>query len=536
MDRFTLLPPEKYISEFERLYDSIEAHDFTDHYSKTTDMTIAICSRLKYFYIFHYRELTIDETISLFNLLAAYYNRLPLYDSANPDEYVYNKHDIACQRRYSFTSVGLGYIDWRFQLDIRGLYPIRPKQYIALKRELVRKLEWYKSGVTYEGFANDIRRRTEIAERLHINATNHPLNMVYGMVHTYTTYTADQWDTFDDDVKKYKTVLVTPDELDNRASWIGIALPDMTRNLLNGSYKEKDEEHKLYDIISADNVELFAKYITNKWVPIWDRWEKHPYNNFPQRYETNKLESIGDLINEKCAIEIAKWTISNGYKELYNYIHPTNGISIYPEIYDLIIDVPVDDLEEKYPGDERETYSFHSTGITERDHQRRYKKRMEMHKLFQDIEETPFDTIHEFLVLLFDVRVGYLKPLKSFDFRKLHAELEQLSTGSYKNLKEFYRYREGNALEYFISSPETIIRNNYTKQLGLMNPSIALYVHYILAQNGVFEGLSFYKLFARYKLHEYRSKDRFEEFKKYKQYRHMDTGNIWDIAHEFSDD
>lgn len=537
MEYVTLLPPEKYISEFERLYESIETHDFTDHYSKTTDMIIAICSRLKYFYIFHYRELTIEETISLFDLLAIYYNRLPLYDNDNPDEYLYNKHDIACQRRSSFSSVGLGYIDWRYQLDIRGLYPIRPKQYIALKRELVRKLSWYDSGITDEGFANDIRRRIEIADRLHIDVTNHPLNMLYGMVHTYNTYTADKWDTFRDEVKKYKTVLVTPDELDDRTDWIGVGSPDMTRNLLDGTYKEKDEEHRLYDIISADNVDLFAKYITDKWVPIWKRWEKHPYDKYdcPQRYETNVLESIGDLINEKCAIEITKWTINNGYKELCNYIHPINGISIYPEIYDLIIDVPVDDLEEKYPGDERDTSSFHSMAIVERDHQLRYKRRMDTHKWFRDIKETPFDTIHEFLVLLLDVRAGYLKPLKSIDFSKLHTELEQLSTGSYKNLKEFHRHHK-NELEYLTNSPETIIRNNYTKQLSFMNPSIALYVHYILAQNGVFEGISFYKLFSRYKLHEYRSKHRYEEFKDEKQYHHMAPGNIWEIAREFSDD
>ena len=167
-----LLPSERYISEFERLYESIEAHDYTDHYSKTTDMTIAICSRLKYFYIFHYRELSIEETDQLFDLLTTYYNRLPLYGNATknvmvsqrnysdyPEEYIYNQHDIACQRRSSFIAVGFGYIDWRFQLDIRGLYPIRTKQYIALKREIARKLNDRCSPLSHEGFANDIRRR-----------------------------------------------------------------------------------------------------------------------------------------------------------------------------------------------------------------------------------------------------------------------------------------------------------------------------------------------------------------------------------------
>lgn len=529
MDFPTLLPPEKYIAELECLYESIEAHDYTDRYSKTTDMTIAICSRLKYFYIFHYRELTVDEIISLFDLLAVYYNRLPLYDNDNPDEYLYNKHDIACQRRYSFSCVGLGYIDWRYQLDIRGLYPIRPKQYIALKRELVRKLAWYKSGITYEGFANDVRRRMEIADKLHIAVTNHPLNMLYKKVYICDTYTADQWDTFDDKVKKYKTILVTPDELDKRTEWIGIASPDKTRDLLNGSYKESNEEHKLYDVISADNVDAFAKYIAEKCVPIWNLWRKNSYDYWPRRKDTNKLESIGDLINEKCAIEITKWTINNGYKELCNYIHPTNGISIYPAIYDIIIDVPMDDLHKKFGGDERDTSSFHSMAIVECDYQRRHEQHV-------DSKEAPFDTIHDFLALLSYVREGYLKPLKSFDFGKLHTELKQLSTGPYKNLKEFYTCRDENRLKYLISSPETIIRNNCTKQLALMNSSIALYVHYILSQNGVFEGLSFDKLFSRYQLHEHRSEERYEQFKADKQYSHMCSGDIWSIAHEFSDD
>ena len=536
MDFPTLLPPERYIVELECLYESIEAHDYTDRYSKTTDMTIAICSRLKYFYIFHYRELTVDETMSLFNLLAIYYNRLPLYDNDNPDEYLYNKHDIACQRRATFSSVGLGYIDWRYQLDIRGLYPIRTKQYIALKRELVRKLSWYKSGITYEGFANDIRRRMEIADRLHINATNHPLNMLYEKAHKYDVYTADQWDTFSDGVKEYKTILVTPDELDNRTEWIGIASPDKARDLLNGTYKESDEEHKLYDVISADNVDAFAKYIVEKWVPIWDRWEKHPYDRYdcPQRDETNVLESIGDLINEKCAIEITKWAINNGYKELYNYIHPINGISIYPEIYDIIVDVPVDDLHEKYQEDERYTDSFHSMAIVDREYQRSHKPPTDEQSC--DSKEAPFDTIHDFLALLSYVREGYLKPLKSFNFGKLHIELKQLSTGPYKNLKEFYTCRDENRLKYLISSPETIIRNNCTKQLALMNSSIALYVHYILSQNGVFEGLSFDKIFSRYQLHERRSEERYERLKAEKQYSHMCLGKIWKIAYEFSDD
>jgi hypothetical protein len=118
----------------------------------------------------------------------------------------------------------------------------------------------------------------------------------------------------------------------------------------------------------------------------------------------------------------------------------------------------------------------------------------------------------------------------------LHAELEQLSTGSYKNLKEFHKYRDGNELEYLIDSPENIIRRNYMKQLCYMNPSIALYVHYVLAQNGVFEGISFHRIFSRYKLHEYRSKHRYEEFKDGARYHRMSPGNIWEKAHEFSDD
>ena len=94
----TLLPPERYIAEFEQLYESIEAHDYTDRYSKTTDMTIAICSRLKYFYIFHYRELSLDETDQLFALLAVYYNRLPLYGNGTKNTISTQYNDNPCRQ------------------------------------------------------------------------------------------------------------------------------------------------------------------------------------------------------------------------------------------------------------------------------------------------------------------------------------------------------------------------------------------------------------------------------------------------------
>lgn len=529
MDYLTLLPPERYITEFERLYESIEAHDYTDRYSKTTDMTIAICSRLKYFYIFHYRELSLDETDQLFDLLAIYYKRLPLYgndtkntmDTKHNDdlkEYIYNQHDIACQRRTSFASLGFGYIDWRFQLDIRGLYPIRTRQYIALKREIAKKLSERCSPLTQEGFANDIRRRIEITKRLDKDP-DHPLNRIYVHHSNKYTCTIDQLASIDES-ERSKYHIIEPGEIDNRATWFGAPNIHLTEAMIRGDYRAQ-EGYNLYDIIARDDVDAFANYIERKWVPIWNKWE-HPEHDKHwkiDRCDADELDAIGDRINETRAIGITKWAIANGHKVLYSHIHPHGGVCLYREIYDLVADLPIYELWTGENIEERDLPSFHSTAVIRTIFERnidKYRKRVG--KSYSPGKPDPIKSFEWLEHTLIWVRSGVLSALDTVDYKQLHKDLLSITNGDYKSLSCYTRTKFSNGdykligfkFDPLIADPFTIIRLPYTQQLGFMSASIALYVHHKLVINGVLDGVSLYKAYARYRLHRKHKHDRSE--------------------------
>ena len=542
MDYFTLLPSERYISEFERLYESIEAHDYTDRYSKTTDMTIAVCSRLKYFYIFHYRELSLDETDQLFALLATYYKRLPLYGNAiedstrsikatgypkdddrydhryndDPEEYIYNQHDIACQRRSSFSTIGFGYTDWRFQLDIRGLYPIRTKQYVALKREIAKKLRDRSSPLTHEGFANDIRRRMETAKRLG-KEPDHPLNRFYGMYCNECARTIDQLATIDES-ERHKYQLIEPGEIDNHAKWFAVPNIPLTEAMIRGDYRAQ-EGHNIYDIIANDDVSAFAEYIERKWVPIWSTWKDPARDKHWEidREDADELDAIGDRINETRAINITKWAINNGHKILYSHIHPHGGICLYLEIYELVADLPVCDLWTGEFLEERDLQDFHSTAVIRTIFERFVVSRREkVGGFYSPGKPDPIKSVEWLDRTLIWVRSGVLSALNTIDYKKLNEDLLTITNGDYKRLSWYTRTKYSNGgdklvgfeFDSLIADPFTIIRLPYTQQLGFMSASIALYVHYKLALNGVLDGVSLYKAYARYRLHYKHERDR----------------------------
>ena len=523
----TLLPPERYIAEFEQLYESIEAHDYTDRYSKTTDMTIAICSRLKYFYIFHYRELSLDETDQLFALLAVYYNRLPLYGNGtkntistqyndNPDEYIYNQHDIACQRRTSFSLIGFGYTDWRFQLDIRGLYPIRTKQYVALKREIAKKLRDRSSPLTHEGFANDIRRRIEIAKRLG-KEPDHPLNRFYKYHSNKYACTIDQLESIDES-ERSKYHIIEPGEIDNHADWFAVPNIPLTEAMIRGDYRAQ-EGHNLYDIIANDDVDAFAEYIERKWVPIWSKWKHIAYDKQRkiERWDADELDAIGDRINETRAINITKWAIANGHKILYSHIHPSSGVCLYPEIYELVVDLPIHKLWTGEFLEERGLSDFHSIAVMRSIFERSVNNdREDIGEFCSPGKPYPIKSVEWFEHILIWVRNGVLSALNTVDYKKLNEDLLSITNGDYKRLHWYIRTKYSNRnkeligfrFDSLIADPFTIIRLPYTQQLGYMSASIALYVHHKLAINGVLDGVSLYKAYARYRLHYKHERDR----------------------------
>ena len=558
MEYDTLLPPEKYITEFEQLYESIEAHDYTDRYSKTTDMTIAICSRLKYFYIFHYRELSLDETDQLFNLLAVYYKRLPLYGNVtedmteesarntkatgypkdddrygycfkdDPDEYIYNQHDIACQRRTSFSLVGFGYIDWRFQMDIRGLYPIRTKQYVALKREIAKKLRDRNSQLTHEVFANDIRRRMETAKRLG-KEPEHPLNRFYDMRSNEYACTIDQLESIDES-ERHDYYIIEPGEIDNHAKWFGAPNIPLTEAMIRGDYREQ-EGYNLYDIIANDNVDAFAEYIERKWVPIWSEW-KNPARDKHwkiERWDADELEAIGDRINETRAIGITKWAIANGHKILYSHIHPNGGVCLYPEIYELVADLPVCDLWTGEFLEERDLQGFHSTTIMRTIFERSVDEDRERVGGFHSPgKPNPIKSVEWLKHTLIWVRSGVLSALDTVDYKELNKDLLSITNGDYKRLHWYTRTKFFNGdyqlvgfkFDPLIADPSTIIRLPYTQQLCFMSASIALYVRHKLVINGVLDGVSLYKAYERYRLHRKHKRDR----RKHNHFLYYDCG------------
>ncbi len=529
IEPITLLPPERYIAEFESLYESIEAHDYTDRYSKTTDMTIAICSRLKYFYIFHYRELSIDETDQLFALLSIYYNRLPLYGNAtknvmvsqqddgdHPNEYIYNQHDIACQRRSSFASFGFGYIDWRFQLDIRGLYPIRTKQYVALKREIAKKLVDRCSPLTHEGFVNDIRRRIEIAKRLNKNP-DHPLNQFYDIHSNDLACTIDQLTTIDES-ERQKYRIIEPEEIDNRAKWFGAPNIPLTEAMIRGNYSTQ-EGYNLYDIIANDDTTAFAAYIERKWVPIWSTWKDPVYDKHwkLEREDADELDAIGDRINETRAINITKWAIANGHKILYSHIHPHGGVCLYPEIYELVADLPIYELWTGETLEERDLQGFHGTAVIRTIFERSIDRdRKRVGNSYSPKKPPQIESFEWFKHTLVWVRSGVLSALNTVDYKQLNKDLMSITNGKYKRLSWYTRRKRyiddyqliGFRFDPLIADPFTIIRLPYTEQPGFMSASIALYVRHKLAINGVLDGVSLYKAYARYHLHYQHKRDR----------------------------
>jgi hypothetical protein len=142
------------------------------------------------------------------------------------------------------------------------------------------------------------------------------------------------------------------------------------------------------------------------------------------------------------------------------------------------------------------------------------------------------------------VRHGVLSALDAVDYRELNKDLRSITKREYKRLSWYTRTKFYNGddqligfkFDRLIADPFTIIRVPYTEQLGFMSASIALYVHHKLAINGVFDGVSLHKAYARYRLHYKHKRERRERnhFLYYKGGYHHDY-NRYEAVKEPSD-
>ena len=130
------------------------------------------------------------------------------------------------------------------------------------------------------------------------------------------------------------------------------------------------------------------------------------------------------------------------------------------------------------------------------------------------------------------VRSGVLSALDTVDYKELNKDLLSITNGDYKRLHWYTRQKYSNRdyelvgfkFDPLIADPFTIIRLPYTQQLGFMSASIALYVHHKLVLNGVLDGVSLHKSYARYRLHHKRKRDR----RKYNHFLYYDCGYDYD--------
>ena len=446
-----------YTEAFREFRLNVAENDFYDDYPETTDMTLAICSGLRYHYIREYRSMTSVQSIQLIETFAKRCTKLEQY-KYTLNSYLYSPESMITHTHWSDNS-NPGFDEWLLLCYAYGLITLTYEQQRSIYRDLAYRNTWVKRNtIQLKVIDKDIKRRNELQQKLidmgklvnKIDEFNH--------IYKYTNipsidlktgersykYTIDTY--YDGRVDErlgtdtiYEWIL--NDDIDRFQQWYNDGGLQGYNNVPRSKDKSIEYRENIAAHIVASNAAKIIHYIIMNHLPefldeidgMWalmDPW-RYPVNN-PECFRL-----LQEYFTKEHAGIIAKF-VDSGYDDyimvgyVYRFIRPEIAEAIYHEIMEISSRIyGTDDIY--------------------------------LH-LYVAIEMAKF---------------GHIGPIESLDWEAVTKTLSDENSYTLKNRYAVVKMAQ-------LIRPRYALISEHSNRLPFgMNPSTAVYIHNLFSENGL---------------------------------------------------
>ena len=446
-----------YTDAYREFRMNISENDFHDDYPETAEMTLAICSGLRYHYIRDYRSISPDQSIQLIETFAKRCAKLEDYRHMLND-CLYSPESMIMHEHW-FDNMNHAFNEWLLLCHAYGLITLKYEQQRNIIAKIANRNTWLKRNTIRLKILNkDIKRRSELQQKL--NDMGKLVNKLDEFNHIYKFTNIPSID-LKTGARSYKYVI---------------------DSYYDGRVDERLGTDTIYEWILNDDVNRFQQWYNDGGL--------REYNNVPRGKDKNPRyrENITDHILASNAVKIIRFIIMNNIREFLDDIDggwalmdpwrkPVND----PECFRL--------LQERFREEHNDIIAeFIDSGYDNYitvSRVYRYIRPEIAEAIYQEISEISVrlcGTVDIYLCLYVAIEMakfGHIGPIESLDWEAVTKTLSDENSYTHKN-----KYIMAKTAQ--LTRPRHALISEHRDCLPFgMNPSTAVYIHELFSENGL---------------------------------------------------
>ena len=446
-----------YIDAYREFRINMEENDFHDDYPETAEMTLAICSGLRYHYIRDYRSLTADQSIQLIETFAKRCAKLEDYRHTL-NECLYSPESMIMHEHW-FDNMDPVFNEWLLLCHAYGLITLKYERQRNIYMTFAYRNTWLKRNtIRLKAIDKDIKRRSELQQKL--SDMGKLVNKLDEFNHIYKFTNIPSIDIKTGE-RSYKYVI---------------------DSYYDGHVDERLGTDTIYEWILNDDVNRFQQWYNDGELREYDNVQRGKYKNLKYR------EDIADHILASNAVKIIRFIIMN---DIHEFLDDIDGgwASMDPWRK------PVNDLEcfrllqERFKEEHNDVIAefVNSESVDYLIVSRVYRHiRPEIAEaIYQEISEISVrlcGTVDIYLCLYVAVEMakfGHIGPIESLDWEAVTKTLSDINSYTVKN-----KYVTAKVAQLIRPRYDLISLHRDCLAFG-MNPSTAVYIHNLFSENGL---------------------------------------------------
>ncbi len=446
-----------YTDAYREFRMNISENDFHDNYPETAEMTLAICSGLRYHYMREYRSMTADQSVQLIETFAKRCAKLAQYEDTL-DFYLYGPESIIKHGHWSDAATP-AFDEWILLCHAYGLIYLTPHYQENIIINLAKRNRWVdRNTIQLRLLDKDVKRRSELQQKL--------IDM--GKL-------VNDIDSFN---HIYKYVFVSSNRLP-----IGQQYKYVIDSYYDGHVDERLGTDTIYEWILNDDANKFQQW--------YNTGGLHEYNN-SERGNDKSLKYVKDIASHiltSNAIGIIRFIIMNRVHEFLD-MHNGRYALMDPWIY------PVNDAEcfrllQAHFTKEHEAiiaefiHSDYDNDYSTVKHVYRYIRSEIAEAIYHEIMDISMrlsgtDDMYLRLYIAVEMaKFGHIGPIESLDWETATRTLSDKD--GYAIKRDLVTIKLARLMGYRRS---LIATHSNCLPFG-MNPSTAVYLHDLFAENGL---------------------------------------------------
>ena len=446
-----------YTEAYREFRMNMAENDFHDDYPETAEMTLAICTGLRYHYIREHRSMTADQSVQLIETFAKRCANLERYKN-KLNEYLYGPESIIKHTHWNEDSDPV-FDEWLLLCYAYGLIDLTTYHQQNIFMNLATENRWdARNTIQLKLLNKDVKRRSELRQKL-INMGK-LVNDISEFNHIY----------------KYLPVINA--QTGKRMPYKYIIDP-----YYDGHVDERLGTDTIYEWILNDDADRFQQWYNNGGLHEYDNAERG------EKKSREYIEDIASHILASNAINIIRFVIMNNISEFLDrikgryalmdpWIYPVNDAGCfrllqehYTKEHERIIDGFVNSEYDNDYGLLRHVYRHIRPEIAEAIYQE-----------IMDISMRLYGTDDMYLRLYVAVEMakfGHISPIESLDWETVTLTLSD---------RNMYTVKSGVValkLSHLLGYRQFLLNKHRDCLPFGMNPSTAVYLHDLFAENGL---------------------------------------------------